>query len=337
MFRQVIAVVLLLGTLGSQSLVFAAGPSGEATIAATFSVAIVASKHWNGPEAANLKRLAKGHPFVVISEVPNLEGVIGVSPDQIERAAVVAVPDGLIMVLRTDKPFDQRKVVGKVIPNPTATRMEQGNRWTLDKNQQVVCLADQRTLLIIPTTAVGRIKQMPLVPWSNEKLSAAGDSATGTTLLCLEVSPVVVRGLLKADDSRSEPFRPLAEARSLKMKMDVEQGLKVTFSAGFSDQLAAERGVSALRMVMQGLNAYFDMAKAKMPEFLKTQRAEYPKAGEVADDLIQAIQAAQAGLHEVKLSRSGNEVEATIVVKADRPVSTAMLLLSLMPRAPKKP
>jgi hypothetical protein len=336
MSRRAVWLVLVMGSLLPGSLGFAAAPPIGSDEGEAFSITVAVGKYWNGAEGKNLQRLAKGHPFVIASWATSAEDGIGVPTAQIERAAVAAVPDGMIYVVRTAKPFEQRKTVEKLIPKATATETKQGNTWTNDKTQCVVCLADGRTLIVAPPASARRLAQAPIVAWADEKLSALGDPTSSKTLLAFRLSPSVVGGFTKADDSRLEPFRPLGDARSLGMKIEVDQGLQVTFSAEFADEKAAKLGQPALEKVLETLGKYFELAKTKMPEVLRAQHREYPGAKEVAEDLIRAIQAAQAGLRDTKVVRNGNKVEATIAIKTDQPVSTAVLLLSLMPREAKK-
>jgi hypothetical protein len=335
MFRQFATAPLLLACLLASSLAFVAESIVEETGVDSPSIVIAVDKHWNGPEADKLKTVSGSHPVVMSWEAMKMGEMMGISIDQIERAAVVSMQGQMVTALRTSKPFDQNKVLKTLVPNATDTRMDQGDSWSSDNVRQVVSLADRRTLVILPPKLPSQLTKKGIGAWSGEQLAALGDAANTKSLLLLRLPPSMVRGLVKPDDSRAEPFRPLVEARSLQMHMEVDRGLRVTFSTAFVDEQAAQNAAPALKKVMEGLNAYFEFSKTKMPEFLRSQKSEYPAAEEVADTWAGAIQAAQAGLQEAKVVQKDKDVSVTIVIKTDHPVTAAVLLLSLAPRPQK--
>jgi hypothetical protein len=332
--RHTAPLVLMLGNFLLGLSAFAAAPTDKGDHAEVYSLTMEVNKYWNGAEAESLKMLSKGHPVILSWEMMHLEKTMGVAAEGIERAAMLVQDGDLVFIVRTVKPVNQRTVIDRLIPKPTETRTEKGHCWTSDKTSQVVCLSDGRTLVIAP--AAWQLSSTEILPWSAGKLATLGDATTDKTLLVFHFSPAMVRGLVKPDDKRSEPFQPLIEAKSLRLKMEVDHGLRVTFNTVFPDQATAERALPAIKKVVEGLNSYFDMAKTKMPEFLKTQQQQYPGSKEVADRLTRAIDATQTALAHAKIARNANEVEATILVKTEQPASTAVLMLSLVPRPKKK-
>jgi hypothetical protein len=335
MLRHILLLALLLGGPLLQSPGSAAETvTGEPPLT---SLTIAVSKYWNGPEKDAIRKASGGHPVVLSYEAKNLEAILGVPAEGIGSAALVGMDGDLVIVGRTDKPFDPEKIVAKLLPDLAETKTVQGHLWAGNKKQLVVCLADRRTFLLAREASARRLAQVPLARWTDERLSALGDVATSKTFLVIQVSPALLQDLAKSEDVRWESYRPLALAESLRAEMVVDRGLHVTLRAGFADPQAAERAIPAIQKVLSGVRDYFDMARTRMPEFLKTQTGKYPEAAALADAFASAIHAAQSGIEEAKVLRGGKEIEATILVKTDHPVSTALLLLSLAPRPAAKP
>jgi hypothetical protein len=303
-----------------------------------FSVALETGKYWNGPEAENLKKLSKSHPIVLTWWWAELEDKLGVAADKVERLAIVAMAEsGTPCIIRTKEPIDRKAVLAKMAPGAEPTTIGDQPYWAAEKAEYAVAFADPRTLLLVPAVSAKRfLTRHAATVWCAERLAAPGDAATGKTLLALEVNPRMLGDLLKPGDERAEPFRPLEKARSLQMKMEVDKELRAILAAEFADEAAAERGLPAVQKVLEGLAFYFDMVQENMPKFAKVQETKYPGAPEMVESLLAAVRAAQAGVKDAKAVRNGNRVEAAVTIKTDRPVSAAVLLLSLMPRAGKK-
>jgi hypothetical protein len=98
----------------------------------------------------------------------------------------------------------------------------------------------------------------------------------------------------------------------------------------------AEQAMPALRKLLDGLSDYFATAKKQMPAFFRSQETAFPGAKQVAAKMDQALAAAEAGLGGVQVVRNGRKIEAAVLAKTEQPVSTAVLLVSLIPRAAKK-
>jgi hypothetical protein len=117
---------------------------------------------------------------------------------------------------------------------------------------------------------------------------------------------------------------------------EANQGLTITLRAEFADAERAAAAEAALQFVLAQLEQYFQAAREGMLPLFDAQAKEYPQAPEAKPFMADALSAARDAVAKRDVTVKGRTTEAVIRIATDRPAVTAVMLLTLLPRA-KKP
>jgi hypothetical protein len=128
-------------------------------------------------------------------------------------------------------------------------------------------------------------------------------------------------------------FAPLAKAKAWRIVAEADAGLRIKLLADFANEKDATDSKAALQLIGEKLTALMPFYKENMIPFLNQQQAEHPGAGELATKMTGAIDAASQALKAMEVRSRGNLAGAQIFIKTEEPLTTAVLLLTLTPRA----
>lgn len=339
---------LLLGALPDGPAVRAADLPADLALVPADAAAFLCLRvvpYWNGREADALKKVSQAHPVVVtsiftpaFSGANDIEKGTGLSVAEIERAVVV-FPDlakmgDFVAVLTTRKPFDRDKVLGALVPDPKEVKAGGKTFFTSDKSKHGVRVVNDRTLLLGNAAAVRSFLGRP--PAAGGALGDAIQTAAGKHLLVVGLVPTAFLAAVKNAGPQGKPFVPLMEAKSWQIVVGAEKDLRLDVRMTFASEEAAKEGEAALKAVAPPLASYLEFCEKQMPPFLKREEAKYPGVKDLAPRLESTLQRAGAGLKDFTVERKGTTVLGSLRVKADEPVTSFVLLLSMAPRAAKQ-
>jgi hypothetical protein len=128
-------------------------------------------------------------------------------------------------------------------------------------------------------------------PAAIESLLKASTGTTGTdalerlipdagkgTLLAAKVDPSAFLGAVEQAGEQAAPLRSLFQAESWSLRMNADDGLRLTLRAEFAKPEAAAQAQPALRAVLDHLEEFLQLAGERMPEFLKSQGERFESA-----------------------------------------------------------
>jgi hypothetical protein len=122
----------------------------------------------------------------------------------------------------------------------------------------------------------------------------------------------------------------------MRIRFEPAKALTFRWTAQYADEASAEAGAKALKFVADQLVVYMGMSEQGIPPMLKSTAGMYPDGEKLGPIYIAAVQAASAAVKAADIKRDGINVSMVCTIKTDHPVTDAILLLSLMPRAAKK-
>jgi hypothetical protein len=279
------------------------------------------------------------HPVVLTAHTEDVEREYGVRADNIDRFTF-AFDTSFTSIITTRKPFDRMKALGTLVPESEEKIAGGKSYYESKKLPKAVYLIDERTLLVGTPQEIKAILER-----SVDKKGAVQDFkgtlavAVNRPLLFIALSPSKATGLretAKQVGGQAEPFLPLLEAKTWRVTLEKEGGLRLRLRAEFASDGAAKKAVPALTNALKGLDDYLAFCEKQIPTFLQGEQKKYEGAKELAGRMETVIQSARAGLKVASPRALGNVVEATAHAKTDTPITDAVLLLSLMPRSKKQ-
>jgi len=298
-------------------------------------IALNVGPHWNGPEADAIKKLSQMHRLVLTSEAKNLEKLTGLKPEQFERVVLIGPDLGTyVFIVTCRQAFDLDGVLRALVPESKKEKARQKSYFTSEKSGYALYPVDARTFLVGPVEDVESfLHRPPPAAGIPRKLAKA---AAKNTFLVAEFDRSGIAGALHIAGDRAEPFRPLAEAKLFRVTVEASDGVQVTLRAEFSDEEAAAKGLPALKKVLEAVDGYFALLEAQLPAFLKEQQEQHPGAKGLSARMGAMFKATRAGLKGAPVQQDGNVAKATVLIQTKEPATTAVLLLSMMPRGAKK-
>lgn len=293
-------------------------------------------KHWRGSELETLQQVSKSHPSVITSELAILEPAFGITPEQIERVTVSFAPaQGPLVFVTFTKPELARPFLQKLTKEVAEKRV--GDKAILVSEDASLAggLIDERTVVAGPPTLVE--KQFGAAPAAmpGPQDQSFRTVAKSAPLLIAQVRPADFQAGLKPVAANT-PFAPLVDAVCWRVTFDARKDLVVTLRAEFPDAASAKNATEALKQLLTVLESYFKMAEEKMLPMLDAQIQQYPKSSIAKPHLADALAAARKALQISVVEVRDNATEAVVNIRTERPVTTAIMLLTLLPRA-KKP
>jgi hypothetical protein len=243
------------------------------------------------------------------------ESHFGLSLDQVERVTMLALeiggPADPLWFVRATAAYDKDKVLGG--KSAEKQTYKGAALYSKDKNWGVYPLDDRSLVYGKPDSLRGLIDHpRPKVPGD---LAAAARMAAGkhTMTLGLNVKAFndTVGGMLPG---QVEPFRPLLEARTGTIAVDLAADSRAELTLTFASEPEAAAGVKPLKTGLELAVAGLDQGITQL-------------GGEKdMEKIIQLMKQAQSALKQAKVEQDGKRLQASASVKLDVPNSAVMVL-----------
>jgi hypothetical protein len=107
--------------------------------------------------------------------------------------------------------------------------------------------------------------------------------------------------------------------------------------ATYADEKHAEAGVEGMKEFVEALRRYMETSQGEMTKFFAVQETKFPGSKALGERLNAASAQAETALRDAQVERRGAVVEAQATIATKEPVTTAVLLSTLLPRAKKSP
>jgi hypothetical protein len=247
--------------------------------------------------------------------IREFETFFGLSLDQVERLTLVAVevggPGEPLIFVRTKEVYDKDKVFGDKATNK---RVYKGATiYTRDKGLAVYPLDDQSLVYSKPDSLRALIDH-PRPKTQGDLAAAARMAARKHTLtLGLNVKGFndSVGGMLPGE---VEPFRPLLEARTGTLTVDLAAESRAELLLTFASEKETAAGVMPLK-------AGIDLAVAGLEQGITQLGGDKDM-----EKIIGLMKQAQTALKEAKVEQAGKQLSASANLKLDVPTSAVVVL-----------
>jgi len=296
-----------------------------------------AAKCWSGPEAETVRTVSSVHPIVPTWAVNDLDKYLGISGDDVSRVVAFVTADGNGGVgILTSKPYDLKAVLAALAPAAKEETVAGHKYFSSPSGMAVLSLSDKELL-------ISSVEGMPGVLKAKINKSAAADFVKNA--LAAKSSRVGlalrVRALREGVDAPVTMFEGLAAlTNSNECTFSIEgddKSLKVILRATYADETQAEGGAEGMKEFVEAIRRYMESSQGEMSKFFAVQDAKFPGSKALGERLNGASAQAEAALRAAKIERRGAVVEAQATIATKEPVTTAVLLSTLLPRAKKQP
>jgi hypothetical protein len=266
---------------------------------------------WNSAVAADLrKRLAQedptGYRKAETEALQEFEKNLGVPLPSVERLTVVGLefqhPDRAILLVTSAKPYDRDRLLKVLVPDAKETKYAGHSYWRLDKGPWALYVLNDRTYALgkDAQTMEGFLDQLG-DKRNGGPLSAALKLAAARHQLVGGLNPAQFAPLrTERWAAEVEPFKPLLDARSAALAVDIAKDVRLELSLTFADADQAKEGEKAVK-------AGRDMAR----RFLAQGMKELAKEEGVAS-LLQAVKQIDAMLKGMLVEQQRSAVQVTL-------------------------
>jgi hypothetical protein len=296
--------------------------------------------YWNGAEAESLKKITQAHPLVLTWETKDFDKQIGLNMAEIERFVLVvpefkAKGNTAAWIFTTGKPFNRDKVLEAIVPEPKEMRIGAIKYFISDKRPEGVQIVNKQTLVMSTATGLRTFLSRPTGAKEGALRQAVG-AAADKHLLIAGMVPSVFLPAVKNSGDKGKAFVPLFEAKSWQITADAAKELRINLRLDFANEAAAKEGQKALQGIVEPLIDFCTFAEKGMNDFYKREADKYKGITELSSRYPKLFENARAALKDFKSEQNGSTVQGTLRIKTDEPVTSFVLLLSMMPREAKK-
>jgi hypothetical protein len=301
-----------------------------------FLVALNLTKYWDGSEAESLKRLANSHPVVPSWSLRDLPTYTGLQPENVVRMMNFTVAKDAVTTIATKQPYDREKVLNALAPEAVQKSAAGKSYYYSNKSKNAVQLLDDHTLVIGMGHDLAGFLARPALTERDASLDRVLLASQQGAPFVLHAGPNFIRAFAGEKDIPHSPLSAMATARAWQIIATIGQQLTIDLRADFATKEEAEKSTAALALIGEKLTGMIPFYRSHMDPFLKEQEAQYPNARDLASDLSTAFDATAAALKAIQITSAENSGNARIEIKTDKPATTAVLLLTLTPRAAKE-
>jgi hypothetical protein len=288
---------------------------------------------WNGPEAASLKRISSVHPVMPTWALREIQANVGVEPDNIERMIQLSTPTRPVSFIRTRMPYDREKVLAAFVPAAVQKSAGDKQYFSSGQNTNSLFALDERTLILGVGQDLATFLSSQAPPQRDASLDYALKKIQSGAPVVVHAGPRVVASFAADLRLSDGPYAALAKAHCWQIIAELENGLTVKLIADFASKEEAANSVDAFKLIGAKLTDLMPFMKTNMIPFLQGQEREFPGSSELATRMSTAIDRAAEALKAIDVRAVNNRAGAQIQIKTDEPLTTAVLLLTLTPRA----
>jgi hypothetical protein len=256
-------------------------------------------------------------------------------PENIVRASMFKSGEATMGVVATKQPFDRKKILDALAPNAEQTLAGNKPFFQSANTGNAVYFLDDRTMVTGPRRDLSAFLTRADSPERNTQLDRALLASQQGALLVVQAGQGTIRSIAADQKMQNGPLAPLIAANEWQIMATCDKPLLVELRAVFATNDEAQKAAEPIKIIVAKLRELGPFYKANMEPFLKEQSTTYPGAKNLAPQLNGAIDAADEALKAVRVETAGNEATARIEINSSEPVTTAVLLLTLMPRPAK--
>jgi hypothetical protein len=296
-------------------------------------VALEVAQYLDGAEVDKIAEISSLHPIVLSWWLGEAEKFAGVTRQDVTRVVISEeLPAGFVFAVETTGEAPARQLIATLTPGATAALTPLGPHTAGDQ-YGLLQLDPHAVLVSSPPAAIEAVvERLTNAPAGTTALPpfAAGEAPP---LVDVFLQPTFLTSLPGFEQAPPQ-LAALLEASALRVRFEPLDGeLTFRFVANYADETKAGAGVVALKFIAEQLTVYMDMCAENMPAALQGFEAEHPSAAKLKEPLLQAIAAAKAGLQAPTAETVGTTAHMVCRIKSAQPVTDAILLLSLAPRA----
>ncbi|HEY2840187.1 MAG TPA: hypothetical protein VGJ26_13615 [Pirellulales bacterium] len=267
----------------------------------------------------------------------DLDKSLGLAAEDVSRVMGFVAADGYGGVgILTSKPYDLRKVLAVYAPGANEAKAGDQKYYTSSNGFAVAPLGD-RALLISSATGMPHVLQAKIGNVTATDLVrntlAAKPSKIGLALR--------LRALKEGVDVPVSVFEGLTVVlKSSECTLLIEtddDSMRIVLRATYADEQQAKLEFDGMKQFGEILRQYMATAGTEMPQFLAAQETKFPGSRGLAERMKLVIGQAEKALSAAKIELRGKVVEVQATIETKEPITTAILLSSLMPREARKP
>lgn len=296
-----------------------------------------AAKCWSGAEAEQVRTVSSVHPIVPTWAVNDLDKYLGISGDNVGRVVAFVTADGHGGAgIVTTKPYDLKKVLAALAPDAKEVTAAGRKYFVSPSGMTVLPLGDKELLISSVEGMPGVLKSKINKSATPDFVKNALEAKSSKVGLALRV-----RALKEGVDAPVSMFEGLASlTNASECTLTIEgddKSLRVILRAIYADEKHAEAGAEGMKGFLEALRQYMETSQGEMAKFFAVQEAKFPGSKALGERLNGASAQAEKALREAKIETRGALVEAQATIATKEPVTTAVLLSTLLPRAKKAP
>jgi hypothetical protein len=333
----VVVSLLLATSLTAQDRVNPEPPDSLALVGKAAGFArLEVGRHWNGPEAALLKKVCQAHPVILLWGGHGLEKGLGLKYGDLDHILVVVGDfknlNHAVALFTTRAPFDRDKVFNALVPGGKPGTVK-GKEYVADQAGFAVHAVSKSAFLFGNVAgveaALGQPREAP------GELSEALKAAAQKPLLTVALDPRSFAAHVTAAGKDGEAYVPLFRASAWQLTAEAGDDLTLRFGFTFADATAATAAVPAVMAAAAVLDKLLEMSETEFPKFIKRETGQYPDVVNLSEPLLGTISALRAALKDLKPRQEGAVVRADLRIKTNTP-ATALLMISTLAPRPKK-
>lgn len=288
------------------------------------------AKNLTGREAETLNKISAAHPVIISNALPQIPSMFGIKADEVETLVVTMVAKEGFVVLSLTSADAARRFVAKTVPGAIGTRVGDRELFANEADNVAAIIFDGRHVLT-GTVATLKTAFETKAPKPSETVRRFLADASKASLLTIDIAPKPF-GISNDPVTINSPVGPLSKAERWCLTVDTSRDLKLSFKAEFAEAGTAQAAAEAFPKITALLSGYVAMADEKMPPVFERDLKNYPRGPEAIPFFKQAMADTKKGLEKPAVSVVGNNLEATITIATERPLTTAVMLITLGPR-----
>jgi hypothetical protein len=261
----------------------------------------------------------------------------GLPPENVVRMMIFATPAESVAAITTREPYDRPKVLAAFAPNAIQKTVAGKTYYQSTKANNSVFPLNERTVILGMGQDLQGFLSRAASPERDQSLDRALTAIKKGAPLVIHAGPAFIRRTAADQRMPGGPLESLAKAHSWQIVAENNKRLTIKLLADFATNEEADKSTPALKIVGNELSNLIPFYKSHMTPFLKEQEKQYPGAKELALEMATALDAASAGLKHLDVRSLNNRAGTQIDIDTNEPITTAVLLLTLMPRAAKQP
>jgi hypothetical protein len=293
------------------------------------------SNYWTGPEAESLKRISNTHPVVPTWWLRDMPAATGLAPENVVRMMQFSGTFPSVSVVTTREAYDRAKVLAALAPDAAQKSAGGKTYFQSAKTRNSVFPLNDRTLLIGMGNDLQGFLSRSAAAQRDESLDRALAAAKNGAPIVIHAGPDMVRKIAADQKMQNGRFASLATAHAWQIIAEADKDLTISLLTDFATKEEADKSTAALKSIGQSLTSMIPFYKSNMTPFLTQQSANYPAVKDLIPKMTAALDSAAEGLKTIQVASKNNRSGAEVKIKTGEPLTTAIMLLTLTPRAAK--